>query len=549
LKDFKSMKPAPIAYFCAEYGLDSDLPIYAGGLGVLAGDTLKAAAETKTPMIGVGLLYRGKKARQKITDQGKQIELDQEFDPVEVGLEHVYHQGQPLFIKVHLRDRYVWARVWKKELAEKTVLYLLDTNTDQNQAVDRSINDALYFGDPEKQLKQQFILGIGGVKLIGKLRLRPKLFHVNEGRPGFMFWQLIRQTMQQQDLDYYQALHQVKQKIVYTNHTLVAAGNYFVPVDHLAEYARFYAKDMEISVDELMAPGLANSHQGFSMTDYSLKMSRAQNGVSQLHTNLSKQIWPSYDWRNVTNGVHLKTWQDQRLKNPDLSDQELWEIHSDNKQKLQNFVKARTGFGYDSERLVIGWARRLAGYKRLDSVFADVDRLASIVKNEQRPVQLLFAGKAHQEDEGGKGMLHQVLKYMANQVSGHALFIPDYNLEVANYLVKGCDIWLNIPERGKEACGTSGMKAISNGVLQCTTKDGWADEVEWFEKGWTLPTDNVSHHFYQTLEEQISPLFYERPDGLAYNPDWLAMMKRSIELADQFNAKRMLRQYKQRLYQ
>ncbi len=543
------MKPAPIAYFCAEYGLDSNLPIYAGGLGVLAGDTLKAAAETKTPMIGVGLLYRGKKAKQKITDQGEQIELDHEFDPVEVGLEHVYHQGQPLFIKIHLRHHFVWVRVWKKELGEKTVLYLLDTNTHQNQEADRSINDALYFGDPEKQLKQQFILGIGGVKLIGKLRLRPKLYHVNEGRPGFMFWQLIRQTMQQKGLDYYQALHQVKQKIVYTNHTLVAAGNYFVPVDHLAEYARFYAQDMKISLDELMAPGLANSHQGFSMTDYSLKMSRAQNGVSQLHTNLSEKIWPSYDWRNVTNGVHLKTWQDQRFREPDLSDQDLWNIHLENKQKLQNFVKARTGFGYDSERLVIGWARRLAGYKRLDSVFADIDRLVSIVKNEQRPVQLLVAGKAHQQDAGGKEMLHQILKYMSNQVSGHALFIPDYNLEVANYLIRGCDIWLNIPERGKEACGTSGMKAISNGVLQCTTKDGWADEVNWFEKGWTLPTDNVSHHFYETLEQQILPLFYERPEDLVYNPDWLAMMRRSIELADQFSAKRMLHQYKQRLYQ
>ncbi|MEA2056136.1 MAG: alpha-glucan family phosphorylase [Patescibacteria group bacterium] len=541
------MHSAPIAYFCAEYGLDEKIPIYAGGLGVLAGDTIKAAAETNLPFVGIGLLYRGKKAQQKITPKGHQVEEDINFDPTEVGLEHVYHQGQPLFIKMYLKDRYVWVRVWKKQLTTQVILYLLDTDTEQNEKRDRDINDALYFGDKEKQLQQQFILGIGGAKLIAKLRLKPRVYHLNEGRPGFMIWQLLRQVIQQQDLDYYQAVHQVKNKLVYTNHTLVPAGNIILNLDEVIGYARFYAKDLKISVDELLAPGLSRHRQGFSMTDYAMKMSHTQSGVSELHTSLSRKIWPDYDWQNVTNGIHLKTWQDQRFRKKDISDEEIWQIHLDNKQKLQKFVKARTGFEFDEKRLVIGWARRLAGYKRLDAVFSNITRLADIAKRKGQEIQLLVAGKAHQEDEAGKEMLHQVLKYMSDQMAGYALFVPDYNLEVARYLVKGCDVWLNIPEKGKEACGTSGMKAISNGVLLCTTSDGWANEVDLTEMGWVLPSENVGNQFYQTLSEKIQPLFYNQDSGKV-NHKWVEKMKKSMTLAENFSAKRMLQEYQEKLY-
>ena len=541
-------QPAPIAYFCAEFGIDHRLPIYAGGLGVLAGDTIKVAAEMETPMVGVGLLYRGERARQKITDQGRQVELNLDFEPLEVGLQPTYHQGQPLFVKIYLQDHYVWARVWEKRFNDQVRLLLLDTNTHQNSQEDRDINQDLYFGDQKKQLKQQFILGIGGIKALAKLRIKPKIYHLNEGRPAFLFWQLLILMIQRYNLDYYEALQRAKSNLVYTNHTLVAAGNYFVPVEQLTDYAQFYAAKMEISIDELLAPGLAHDKNGFSMTDYSLRISQRHSGVSHLHTNLSREIWPEYNWQTITNGVHLKTWQDQRFRQPKLSDEQMWQIHLDNKLELKRFIKDQTGFEYDFQRLVIGWARRLAGYKRLDAVFSDLDRLAEIIKDEDRPVQLLVAGKAHQEDDRAKEMLHQVIEYMSGQLSGHALFVPDYNLQVARYLIRGCDVWLNIPERGKEACGTSGMKAISNGVIHCTTRDGWADEVNWFKKGWAIPSQQVGQQFYQVLENEIKPIFYQRnQDG--FSADWLELMRNSIQLAQEYSAKRMLHQYQQQLYQ
>lgn len=538
----------PIAYFCAEYGLDAKLPIYAGGLGVLAGDTLKAAADLNLDLVALGLLYRGKQARQTIDQQGKVIEFDRNFDAAAVGLEHVYLKGEPLFVKVFLKDRFVWLRVWQKKMGRTVTLYLLDTNTDQNQAEDRDINDSLYFGDLEKQLKQQILLGIGGVKLLAKLKLQPKLYHINEGRPALMYWGLLRFLMQTQNLNFYQAQQEAKKILVYTNHTLVPAGNYHLPLEMLRPYASYYAEKMEISLDELLAAGLANPDYGFSMTDFALKISCRQSGVSQLHTRLSQEIWPDYKWENITNGVHLDTWQDLRLKQAGLGQSQLWRIHQENKRELVEFTKERTGFKFDADQLVIGWARRLAGYKRLEALFADLNRLEQILKNEQRPVQLIISGKAHQSDHDAKQRIYDLLKIFSEQLSGHALFIPDYDLDVARHLVRGCDIWLNTPERGKEACGTSGMKAISNGILQVTTRDGWADEVDWSGKGWELNSEDVSNHLYHLLETEIIPLFYNH-NSQGFNSDWVQMMQNSIRLADQFSAKRMMAEYQEKLYQ
>lgn len=535
------------AYFCAEYGFDVRLPIYAGGLGVLAGDTIQAAADLNLDLTAVGLLYRGKQARQTINEEGKVVEFDRKFDPTQVGLEHTYVDGEPLFVKVYLKDRYLWLRVWKKKFGRSVTLYLLDTDTEQNRQEDRDINDSLYFGDLEKQLKQQIILGVGGIKLLAKLRIRPKTYHINEGRPAFMYWGLIKLLMQTKNLDWHQAKAKAKELIVYTNHTLVAAGNYYLPLDMLSPYAEFYAQEIGISVDELLAPGLADSHRGFSMTGFSLKISSEHSGVSQLHTRISKQIWPDYDWKNITNGVHLDTWQDQRFKQPQLSDLDIWNIHLDNKRKLQEFVKQRTGFGFDDERLIVGWARRLAGYKRLDSLFSDINRLAAILKNSQKPMQLLVSGKAHQEDHQAKERVYRLLQYFSNELSGHALFIPDYDLEVANHLVRGCDVWLNTPERGKEACGTSGMKAVSNGVLHASTSDGWADEVDWSGIGWELSSEDVSRHVYHLLENDIPDLYFER-NKQGFNQEWVDMMKASISLAERFSATRMMSEYKDKLY-
>lgn len=540
------MPNRPIAYFCAEYGIDHRLPIYAGGLGVLAGDTLKAAADFDLPFIGIGLLYGGKKARQRIDESGWQHDEDVEFDPAALGLEYVYHEGEPVFISIPLDDRAIWARVWRKKLSSNTQLYLLDTNTQQNSPEDRRITDSLYFGNETKQLQQLFVLGVGGVKLLEKLKIEPQVYHLNEGRAALMIWQRLYALMKHEGLDFSQALAQVQSSLVYTNHTLVPAGNYTVSRELMWPYLEHFAQLLEVSPDQLWQLSAANDR--FSLTDMAMNYSRRQSGVSQLHTKMSRQLWPNHDWHNITNGVHLPTWQDQRFKQPKLDDQQLWQLHSENKQRLASFVRERTGFQFDPQSLILGWARRLAGYKRLDALFQDLERLREIIEQSPLKVQILIAGKVHQQDEGGKRMLQQVIKQMAGPMSGKALFIPDYNLEVAEYLVKGSDVWVNLPIRGKEACGTSGMKALSNGVLQCTTLDGWTDEVKWQGLGWTVESDQVSEHFYQTLASEIIPMFEPVYQGQIEGTQWLKRMRESILLAEHFSAKRMLSEYQEKLY-
>lgn len=547
----------PIAYFCAEFGFDHRLPLYAGGLGVLAGDTLKAAADAHVPMVGIGLLYRGDKARQEIDQQGMQQDRDHLYDPLTEGLEHVYLDEQPLFVYVNMSEVTIWARVWKKTFGDTVTLYLLDADTDQNQLSERSITHALYHGSEESQLKQQLLLGIGGIKLLRLLGIRPAVYHLNEGRPAFLYWKLTRQIMEEQGLDYVTAAERAKAMVVYTNHTLVAAGNNSVDVGLLSRFARHYAEELGLSMPELMQAGAEGAiTDRFFMTRFALNSSRRANGVSSLHSQLSAQTWPGFNWTNITNGVHMPTWQspavsgllaevDNHASKLDMA--RLWQAHQTDKQRLADFILQRTGFGYDPNWLVITWSRRLAGYKRLADVFADVERLRQILRTAGRPVKLLVAGKAHTLDQAGKAMLQNIIKHMSTELAGHALFIPNYDLEVASYLVRGSDVWLNIPEYGKEACGTSGMKAASNGVLQCTVADGWAQEVAWEGIGWQLPSENVSQEVYHTLESQIIPLFYTRNEqGLPL--EWLQRMKKTIAIAPQYSAERMLQDYQTKLY-
>lgn len=541
----------PVAYFSAEYGLQADLPIYAGGLGVLSGDTVKEAADAKMGMVAVGLLYRGIKSIQKIDESGWQSEEDFDIDPLAAGFEHVYtpdDEDQPLFVKIHLTSEHVWARVWKRTVNNFT-LYLLDTDTDQNKPEQRTITHALYYGDEVTLVKQQMILGIGGVKVLHELGIRPCVYHVNEGRPAFLYWQLIRNLMETEKLGYEEAKDQAKSMIVYTNHTLVRAGNQSYDLELLKGYSSYYAEKMGISVDELMQPGIDETAGGkFSMTEFALNTSRKASAVSQIHFELSKQLWPEFDWVGITNGVHMPTWQDQEIRECSKEGDELWFVHQNKKKELAAFVQNWTGYGYDPDRLVIGWARRFASYKRPDALFEDIKRLAELVKNQDRPVQILMAGKAHASDEEAKKTLQRVIGFMQKELGGHGLFIPNYNIDVAKMLVKGADVWLNTPIYGKEASGTSGMKAIANGVLQLTVEDGWAAEVtDWHEYGWSLDSDHLSETLYFRLEEDVVPTYFTRDEN-GVPQDWLRLMKNSIELSKQFSATRMLREYEQKLY-
>lgn len=537
----------PIAYFCAEYGFDSNLPLYAGGLGVLAGDTLKAAADMQLPMAAIGILYRGNESMQVITPDGEQVELKHDFDPLSQGLEHVYVDDMPLFVKVHLTTADIWVRCWKKQFSETVTLYLLDTDTDQNPLSERSLTHALYYGSDEELIRQQMILGIGGVKLLHALNIHPSLYQLNEGRPAFLHWQLIRAHMEGHGMSYEEAKQEAIHKTVYTNHTLVAAGNQSYSIHPIKTYAQYYAEKIGIDLDILLSDGIEKDPERFVMTRFALNVSRKAQAVSQIHGNFCKEAWPEYNWTAVTNGVHMPTWQDERFRQDDMSDEHLWNTHADNKQKLVEYVAEKTGFGYDPNRLVIAWARRIAGYKQLEQLFTDIERLRHILRNKQMPVQLLIAGKAHFGDKHGKSLIKQVIDHMSRELSGHAIFVPNYNLEEARMLVSGSDLWVNTPIFGQEACGTSGMKAVSNGVLQLSVADGWMAEVDINSVGWVLDHNDLSNSFYSLMEEFIVPLYYQR-DGQNIPRAWVARMRSAIELAKRYSAERMLNEYKEKLY-
>ena len=540
-------KQHPIAYLCAEYGVATELPIYAGGLGVLAGDTVKAAADMAAPFVAVGLLYRGHGVVQNLSPEGLQTEGDYYFDPLENGLEHVYLDEEPLFIKVHLTELDVWLRVWKKDMGNGVTLYLLDSETDQNELVERDITQVLYSGTQENLIKQQLILGIGGVKLLSKLGITPSVYHINEGRPAFAHWQLIRMFMDDYGMNYDEAKSAAIEKTVYTNHTLVAAGNQSYPPELIKMYSAYYATKMGISNDVLISDGLDENGQ-FSITRFALNTSHRANGVSTLHTQLSEKSWPQYSWVNVTNGVHRSTWQAPHIVESSTSNISLWNTHLLLKKETMQFIQNQTGFGYDENKLVLGWARRLAGYKQLPVLFSDLARLKAILQHTDRPVQLLISGKAHMGDTMGKQMLQQIIGYFTNELSGSALFIPNYNIEVAQHLTRGVDVWLNTPELGMEACGTSGMKATLNGIPNCTVADGWAQEVAWDgTQGWELDSTSIAEHFYQLLEDTIAPLYYQRDEHGTPN-EWVEIMKNAIALGNKYTGERMLNEYIDTLY-
>jgi glucan phosphorylase len=541
-------KDRPVAYFSAEYGLESNIPIYAGGLGVLSGDTLKQAADENFPMVAVGLMYRGGNARQSVTDDGWQTEGQVEMDPLAMGFEHVYvpKEDHPLFVRIHLTTQDVWARVWKK-MVGSVALYLLDTDTDQNPPEDRKICNALYYGREEDVVRQQMIMGIGGIKLLDALEIHPILYHVNEGRPAFLYWQLIRMMMDRTGMEYVDAAAKAKDMIVYTNHTLVRAGNKSYDMDMLKRHSIYYADKMGISVDELLAPGWDNETGGFNMTHFALATSKLATAVSRLHFECSKDNWPEYNWTYVTNGVHFPTWQDEEIRDVDLSNDSLWAIHLKKKQALANFVKMKTGFSYDPNRLVITWARRIASYKRMDALFYDIERLKQIVNQSGKEVQILLAGKAHAADTGAKEVLKRVIGYMQSELAGHALYIPNYSIEIAQMLTRGSDVWVNTPVKGMEASGTSGMKAAANGVLQLTVEDGWTCEVDWHGIGWTLDPDRVAETLYFRLTEDVIPEYYKRNEA-GISVGWLERMKRTINMSNGFSAARMLKEYRMKVY-
>lgn len=535
-----------IAYFSAEFGIDSNIPTYAGGLGILAGDIMLEAAEQNTPLVGIGFMHHGRRFIQRINDQGEQYE---EATPFRLDGSPCWRRveiaGKAIEVTVRVKDSDVKIQAYRQRLGDNTQLLFLTTDVEGNEDYFRNLFDELYWGDQNAQIAQQILLGVGGVRFLEAAKIRADIFHFNEGRPVFALWEIAANLKNRKKISGVEALAAATELIVYTNHTLVAAGNLSYPMDLIRSFAGHYAEALGVSADELLSGGVVNDQ--FAITEYALAHSRVASAVSKPHGKLSAKTWPNFTWVSITNGVNMSRWQKKEFSGIH-DDSQLWAKHLECKVELAREVERRVGFGYDPSRLVISWARRISGYKQVSRLFDDVTRLSAILKNSDRPVQLLIAGKAHPGDTEGKDVIKRIIHEMAGPLAGNALFVPNYDIALSQLLTSGSDVWANTPEPGKEACGTSGMKAIANGVLQATVLDGWTSEVEWEGIGWVLNPESLSESFYDTLEHEISPKYYTRGENNMPH-EWIERMKKSILLAEKYSSKRMLLEYQKKLYE
>lgn len=537
---------SPIVYLSSEFALDSDLPTYAGGLGVLAGDLMKEAADENFAMVGIGILYKGKTFVQHITGAGKEEKRDSQFDHDTSFLRQTTKAGKPLVIELSFFGQAIKVKSYHIRLSDVTTLIFLSTDVDGNPPEWINDMDALYRGDTDSQIRQQILLGVAGQRVLAALGIKPKLYHINEGRPEFVSWELVADVLQKDSPSVVDAFKAVREKIVYTNHTLVSAGNLEYPSEALKRWAGEFVREKGLAVDPWEFVKYGDKNGSFSITRFALEISSKHSAVSKVHGKEAEKSWPDYEWVAITNGVHMNTWQDSDFRrSPD--DAKLWEIHMARKHELAQTVLARTGFGFDPNRIIISWARRLAEYKQPLAIFEDITRLKALVTNPQKPVQLLYAGNSHSADPRAKEIVEKIIEIASTELSGHLIFIPNYNTTLANHLVSGSDVWLNTPKGNLEASGTSGMKAAANGVLNCTVVDGWTYEVDWLGAGWTLDPANVSESFYKILEYEIIPQYYDcSKDGLRHC--WIQMMKQSLKIAENYSTQRMLSEYKKYLY-
>jgi starch phosphorylase len=600
-----------VAYFSAEYGLSECLPIYSGGLGILSGDHLKSSSDLNLPLIGVGLLYQQGYFRQFLNADGWQQERYSDNDfytlpivPVKDGF------GEDLKVAVKLPTGPVAVQVWRMDVG-RIKLYLLDTNIPDNPLPqDRDITDQLYGGDMDTRIRQEIVLGIGGLRALRAMNLEPTVFHMNEGHSAFLALERVRALMEEHRLSFEEALEATRTNNVFTTHTPVPAGIDLFDSGMMHYYFHEYCSESGIEFNQLMSLGRRNPSdlgERFSMAVLAVKTSSYRNAVSRLHRRVAQEmwheLWPDLPiWEvpltSVTNGVHLPSWlnsdladlYDQYLE-PDwrehtadpktwelvdeIPDEELLEVHRRRKRRLIAFVRDRqTASAFrrkaasselrhssevlDPSVLTIGFARRFATYKRANLIFRDPERLKRILCSKDRPVQIIIAGKAHPKDHPGKSQIRDVVQYSRDpELWKYIVFIEDYDMKVARELVQSVDIWLNTPRRGEEACGTSGMKAAMNGVLNLSILDGWFDEAYEESGGWAIgdrepySEDQENMHasaIYYLLENDIVPMFYERRDH--GTQEWMRRVKQSLrQLSPQFDCRRMLSEYDHELYE
>lgn len=501
-----------VAYFCAEYALHPNLPIYAGGLGILAGDYFREAADQKFSIVGVGLFY--------------DFENDFNLNPV------LDKQGQIIKVEVPIEDRQVKVQAFVCMVGQNPV-YLLSTDIDENNPEDREITDKLYVEKRETRLKQELILGLGGQKILKALQINPSIYHLNEPHSAFLILELISYQMIEYKKSFEEAVVSIKDKVIFTNHTLVAAGREVYLQDLVATVLSGYAKSIGIPVSKIIDLGLIQELSVFSMTVFCLHLVEKINAVSKLHAQKAIEIWPDKPMISVTNGIHINTWDIVK----DLQD------HFTCKLKLLKHIQDQTGVNWSPNYLLIGWARRFVEYKRPLAILENIERFLSIANNSQYPIKIVFSGESSDKDNQQNELKNKLIYLINNKIGDCVVYLPNYNINIGKLLVSGCDVWLNTPIVGFEACGTSGMKAALNGVLPCSTKDGWIDEVDLDKIGWILDSDNLSENILDVLEKEIIPLYYKYPEK------WREYMNNARNLIlSQFSTKRMLLEYIQKLY-
>jgi len=600
----------PIAYFSMEFGLHETLPIYSGGLGVLAGDHLKEASDLGLPLTGVGFMYAQGYFSQRISEDGWQEALNNQLDFNNLPALPVMDEGgERITVEVEFPDRFVTLGLWEIRIG-RNPLYLLDSNIDPNSDFDKLLTARLYWSDLDRRVMQELLLGVGGVRALRALGYNPSVWHMNEGHAAFLILERARELVVNGDT-FEQALERSHAQNVFTTHTPVAAGNDEFPLWLIEKYLAAFWPQINITRDQLFEVARHHIPQGetFSMGVLALRNSNGRNAVSELHGDVSRKmwhfLWPDREEKDVpithvTNGVHVSNWMARRLSNlfkeylvddwlahldePDLwlkmdeiPDAELWSVRLHLKRKLAFYLRERvrerwtvgglhpvqvvsSGVLINPYALPIGFARRFATYKRASLVLSDVDRLLSIINRPNMPVQIIFAGKAHPADEPGKQLIQQVYRQVKRaETGGRIVFIEDYDMNLARYLVQGVDVWMNTPRRPLEASGTSGMKAALNGALNFSVLDGWWREAYNGKNGWSIGEDremesqhvqdeNDAESLYSTLENEIIPLYYQR-DPKEISHEWIARVKNSMKTnIPQFSTRRMVKEYVEKLY-
>ncbi|MBU6431072.1 MAG: alpha-glucan family phosphorylase [Patescibacteria group bacterium] len=543
-QEYRGFLKEPVAYFCAEFALESDMPTYIGGLGVLSGDYVKEAADRKFPIIGVGLFYN--ESREFDENSPGKNNGTKETDSRENGLSLVVDEkDNRVLISLPIHDRVVHAQAWSWTKRGVTV-YLLDTNITENEQNDRKITARLYIPDKETRVKQEMVLGIGGSRLLQALKIHPSVYHLNEGHSSFLALELARYETERRNVDFVNACTFASQHIAFTNHTLVPAGNELFSKDLVSAMMYKYAEDLQVPITELVSLGSIKDSSLFSMTTLSLRFSSKINAVSALHCKKAVEIFSLYKMENVTNGIYVEGWDSLKTE----SKNEIWKKHQENKKTLLSLIKDKSGESWNENTLLIGWARRFVPYKRPLAILEDIKELKKIAEAKGREMKIVFAGHASEGDEEGKKIFDEVRRIIAEELKGIAVFLPNYNLELAKLLTSGCDVWLNTPVVGSEACGTSGMKAALNGALPLTTKDGWVDEVNLDGIGWILENTDINRKILEILDKSVVPMYYkhlENPNDSA--SEWLARMEKARELIlVKFSMSRAFREYIENIY-